>query len=161
MVQAVMNDCEAPARKTEEFYDVARGVFADRDNRILPPGKPAGDHPAIEHPLPIIFIGDVERRQVMDGGNEAAGFGPEQTTVAGNVEDIELMPAREFWQSGLMPENVFDRQPEALRYRNQLHLTFDEGEEGQILFQGEQDKLMFAGVRQEGAQKREHVLRNT
>src|SRR5687768_7415327 len=64
MLQTVMNDADAIARKAEEFQNILSRVLTDRNNLVLPVGQTAGHYPPVYHSFPIIFPSDMKGRQV-------------------------------------------------------------------------------------------------
>src|SRR5882672_1217677 len=68
------------------------------------------------------------------------------------------MPTSERGQAGLVPKNIFHGGPKSFRSGEQLHGIFGEGEERQILFQHEQNKLMLLGKRAKSAEQSEQIL---
>src|SRR6266850_733660 len=120
VVEAIVNHDDAFARQTEEFHNICGSVFADRDDSILPLGKPPDDNAPIKHSFPVIFFGDMKWREVVNCGDKRAWSPPKHPAIARNVENIELQFADELRQSRLMPKNAFHRRTKLFRHSNDL-----------------------------------------
>src|SRR6185295_9874804 len=77
MLYAVVNHTDSFAWNVEEFPNIARGVFADGDDSVLPLSQSAGNDTPVEGSGPIILFCDTKWREVVNRGHEWAGPGPE------------------------------------------------------------------------------------
>ena len=100
----------------------------------------------------------MERREVVDGGDERAMGFPEHAAVAGDVEDVEAELAGELGEFELVPEHVFDGRAVFLRDGDELHLVPDKSEQGQVFLEDEKIKFVLVRVAPEGAEQGEHIL---
>ena len=105
--------------------------FADGDYFVLSPNKAANASARIEHPAPIVFVGDVERGQIVNGRNQPARMLPDHPAIAWNVQEVESEATSKGWKLHLMPENVFDGRSKSFRDRDQAHVVTRELEQVQ------------------------------
>ena len=94
----------------------------------------------------------------MDGRDQRARPGPEHTPVAGDVQHIESRAAHEAGQHRLMPENVSERRPVALRHRCEMHRGGGEAEQRQVFLEDEEGEFVGGGRGEERAHQRQHIL---
>src|SRR5437773_5635159 len=160
LIQPVVNHRQPFFRQSKKFENVAPGALADRDDFVLTTRQSPRDDASVEHPLPLVLVGQSERGEIMDRGHQRAGPRPEHSPIARHVQHLELMLARQTRKHQLVPEDVVHRRTEPFRHRHQLHLRFDKREERQILLQHKQSEPMPRGIGHQGAQQSEDVLRH-
>jgi hypothetical protein len=111
MIQTVVHHANPGFAEADVPLDVDGGVPADGDDGVLAPGQLADHDAAVEHAERIVFAGDPEGGEVVDGGGEGAGSRPEQSAVGGDVDEIPAVLPDETRQDLLVPENVPDCGP--------------------------------------------------
>src|SRR5882672_1463455 len=72
VIKPVVNHGQLFFRQPKEFHYIARCVVADRDDPVLTPRQPSRDHAAVENSLPVVFVGDAKRREVVNCGDQRA-----------------------------------------------------------------------------------------
>src|ERR1035438_10037172 len=74
------------------------------------------------------------------------------------MQDVDAEAPHEIRQRGLMPENIPDRRPMALRNGHDAHRSSDEAEERKVLLKDEEREFVERRGRKKGAQQREYIL---
>src|SRR5690348_6450777 len=124
-----MNDVKTCEWDVKKSVDVLRGVLADGNDGVLPPGEPARDHASVKHAAGAVFFWNAKGGEIVNGGDERAGAGPEHPAITGHVQHIEAEIASELRQGALVPEDVFDGRAKCFGHRHKLHFSLGEREE--------------------------------
>src|SRR5688572_26500058 len=106
VIQSIVDDMDSVIRNTKKFLNVPGGILADRNNRILSMRELADHDLSVEHSRPIIFFPDMERRQVVNGGDARTRSGPDHAAVARNMDQIQTVPMSQSRKVGLMPDDI-------------------------------------------------------
>lgn len=158
VIDAVVDDAKVVAMDAEKLLDIAGGVLADGNDFILAAREVLDDNAAVEHAGEVVFAGNAEGGEVVNGGDEWAGFAPGEAAVAGDVEEIETEVANQAGQDGLVPADVVDGRAKFFRDRNDFEAVIEVAEEGAILLEHEERETFGSCFSGEGAKQREYVL---
>src|SRR5207245_522583 len=129
-------------RHLEKAADVARCGLADGDDFMLPPNEPTDATASIEHSPPIIFLRDMKRGEVVNGGDHSARLLPNHPAIAWNVQKVQTQTPGNGWKFGVMPKDIFYWRTEFFRNRHEPHVVAGEIEKREIIFQDEQRELV-------------------
>lgn len=158
VIEAVIDHVDRFEWQFEEAIQIVGGGLADRDDFMLTPNEPANNDAGVEHATPIIFLREMERGQIVNGGNERTGMLPDETAVTGDVQQIESQLAGQSGQRSLMPEDVCDRVAKSFGNRDDLHVARGEFEKRPIVLENEQREVVTRGVPEKSLHEGEHVL---
>jgi hypothetical protein len=138
VIEPIVNDSDFFARHTKEMDDVARGIFADRNDSSLAMRQPADQDATVEHTHPVIFFGDVKWREIMDSCDQVAWLPPQHATIAGDMQNIEALLPNQPRQFALVPKDVSNRLTETLRDGDDFHCSAEEIEQRQVIIEDEE-----------------------
>lgn len=141
--EAVVNDIDLGAFDAEETLDIGRGVVADGDDLVLTAGELLDDDLAVKHASRIVFAGDVERSEIVDGGDARTGRMPDEAAIAGDMQEVQAKLAGKARENGLVPKDIFDRGPKFFGDGDELEAITEAGEERAVFF--EDEKFEFVG----------------
>src|SRR5258708_715144 len=109
MLEAIVNNRDAFAWQFEKSKNVARGVSTDGDDAMLPRREAARHDTAINHAAPVVLVGHLKGRKVMDRSDTRARCRPNHAAIARDVKDVELMTRSQARELQLVPQNIFYR----------------------------------------------------
>ena len=161
MIDAVVDDANVVTMDAEELFDVASCIVADGNDFVLAASEIFHDDAAVEHPGEIIFAGDAEWGEVMDGRDQGAGLAPHQASITGNVQDIKVEIADDSGQDGLMPANVVDGRAIFFRNADDFKAVVEIAEKFLVVLEDQQGETFAGGFGTEGAEEGEYVLCNS